>query len=118
MTTDQNLVKHKVLFSEYSTGHVFTTGLKLFVGQGDIYNYFDTYDGAVEFSNNVLLTRPDLEYTVFAPNGEMIFFKNIHEEKHYSKWHILTLDDFNFIKFLEKSRQLFNSQETPAANNA
>lgn len=69
------------MFAELATGHVFTTDLKLRLGQGEIYNYFDNYSDALEYANSILSKRPDLEFCIYSPTGDFLLYKSINEEK-------------------------------------
>jgi hypothetical protein len=73
----------KVGVAERKTGHIFTTNFELFLGEGEVYHYFESAKEAILFASNTVKEGPEFECWVSNHKDEIVYFKSIDEEKLY-----------------------------------
>lgn len=68
--------QHSVLSVEFSTGIVLTTDFKRHIGYGEVFHIFQSYELAVEFVDNKLSEKSNLEFNIYNSKGEYLITKD------------------------------------------
>ena len=73
--------QHSVLSAEFSTGIVLTTDFEKYIGNGEVFHIFQTYELALEFVDKKLSENSNLEFNIHDSKGEYLMTKDLNGKR-------------------------------------
>ena len=71
--------EYSVLLAELSTGIVLTTNFQRYIGTGEVFHVFQSYDLAITFINTKLIENSNYEFSIYINKGVYLSTKRTNE---------------------------------------